>query len=191
MKSFVWLKNLRRRRYFFQACRWCCESNRLLLPFVESWQEENFPVLLLENISRVDGISAANSALPNLKNDSIFAFTDSTLTLEVLSTNASQCPINIEKSVQKHTVFFQILCLFSLPFYWRTLHFQMERERLAAFSICVTTPKCVISMSHFMPNCMPVPDWLLPQQKKTQESVRDTWLFQSNPGNGGRWRAPT
>ena len=73
MKSFVWLKNLRR-RYFFQACRWCCESNRLLLPFVESWQEENFPVLLLENISRVDGISAANSALPNLKNDSIFAF---------------------------------------------------------------------------------------------------------------------
>ena len=185
MKSFGWLKNLRR-RYFFQACRWCCESNRLLLPFVESWQEENFPVLLLENISRVDGISAANSALPNLKNDSIFAF------LRLMSVKLCFPMSHKYRKIRPKThCFSQILCLFSLPFYWRTLHFQMERERLAAFSICVTTPKCVISMSHFMPNCMPVPDWLLPHQKKTQESVRDTWLFQSNPGNGGRWRAPT
>ena len=138
MKSFGWLKNLRR-RYFFQACRWCCESNRLLLPFVESWQEENFPVLLLENISRVDGISAANSALPNLKNDSIFAFTDSTLTLEVLSTIAHQ----VWKNPSKNTLLFSnSLFVFSSILLKNSSLSNGERKAGCFFHLCYYAQMC-------------------------------------------------
>ena len=53
--------------------------------------------------------------------------------------------------------------LFSLPFSLfcekNSSLFQMVSE---AFSS--STPECVISMSHFMPNCMPVPDYCAASQ---------------------------